>query len=141
MSDINYGNILEALNDKADRDLQNVTPPPPTDYIVESYTDGNGSGYIKYKSGSIEQWGVAAVGNNTYTWLIPFPTNTYVITSAVYLQDTYENITTSSATGGFGNDICFNISIKGQDTTTVRWDRYGRNYIPPNIIIKAKYVV
>ena len=27
MSDINYGNILEALNDKADRDLQNVTPP------------------------------------------------------------------------------------------------------------------
>lgn len=26
MSDINYGSILEALNDKADRDLQNVTP-------------------------------------------------------------------------------------------------------------------
>ena len=28
MSDINYGSILESLNDKADRDLQNVTPPP-----------------------------------------------------------------------------------------------------------------
>lgn len=37
MSDINYGNILESLNGKADRDLQNVTPPPNRLYCRKLY--------------------------------------------------------------------------------------------------------
>ena len=86
MSDINYGNILEALNDKADRDLQNVTPPPPTDYIVESYSDDEGNWWKLYKSGWLEQ-GARVIHDNTKEWkyqtfLKPFKANNYTITIA-----------------------------------------------------------
>lgn len=57
MSDINVGQFSEALNDKADRDLQNVTTD--VDYVVESKfpTDSDPTWYRVYKSGWCEQGG------------------------------------------------------------------------------------
>lgn len=61
MSDINFGAITEALNDKADRDLNNTNPV--ADYVVENYNDGT-NWYRVYKSGWVEQGGTGTVQTN-----------------------------------------------------------------------------
>ena len=45
MTDINIGEISEALNGK-----QDILTPPQSDYLIESYTNGT-SWYRLYKSG------------------------------------------------------------------------------------------
>jgi hypothetical protein len=71
MADINIGAISEALNNKADRDLNNTDVqsrldnkantdlsniPSAYDYVVQTYKSGT-TWYRKYKSGWIEQGG------------------------------------------------------------------------------------
>lgn len=65
MSDINVGQFSEALNDKADRDLQNVTTD--VDYVVESKfpTDSDPTWYRLYKSGWCEQGGETEATEST----------------------------------------------------------------------------
>lgn len=78
--DINVtdGTVLEALNNKADRDLNNA--PVNYDYVVESYNDGT-NWYRLYKSGWVEQGGVTSVlsGEGTVTLLKPFDSANYSI--------------------------------------------------------------
>ena len=67
MSDININALAEAINDKADRDLQNVVAG--VDYVVESYRNGT-DWYRLYKSGWVEQGGrgpSSGVGFSTIT--------------------------------------------------------------------------
>ena len=57
---IDTGEILEALNDKADRDLQNTQPSAVGDYVVEWQAPTAANNYIwyrLYKSGWLEQGG------------------------------------------------------------------------------------
>lgn len=54
MADINVGAISEALNNKADRDFNNVLSN--YDYVVQTYKSGT-TWYRKYKSGWVEQGG------------------------------------------------------------------------------------
>ena len=72
--DINFGKISEALNNKADRDLNNTDPV--ADYVVESYSDENSNWYEVWKSGWLRQGGLAiSDGTNsvqTVTFLKPF---------------------------------------------------------------------
>lgn len=49
MSDINFGNILEAVNDKLDRDNKNIDTSSNQlvkRYIVETYDDMSGGGVL-----------------------------------------------------------------------------------------------
>jgi hypothetical protein len=79
--DINFGAITEALNDKADRDLNNMTAN--IDYVVESYDDGT-NWYRVYKSGWLEMGGyvfctIGAASGNVVTFLKPFINTKYTI--------------------------------------------------------------
>lgn len=60
MSDINIGAITEALNDKTDRDMQNVDITTGADAVIEYQeptSENSYTWYRKYKSGWIEQGG------------------------------------------------------------------------------------
>lgn len=83
--DINFGAMTEALNDKADRDLNNMTAN--IDYVVERYNDEQGNWYRVYKSGWIEQGGATAVsaGDLTVSLLKPYKDNLYSL--VVTIQD------------------------------------------------------
>lgn len=62
MTDINIGQISEALNDKADRDLQNVDNTAGGDAVIEYQmpsAENNYTWYRKYKSGWVEQGGIS----------------------------------------------------------------------------------
>ena len=64
MSEITPAQILEALNDKADRDLMNVATG--ADVVVEYQMPNANNGYTwyrKYASGWVEQGGVADYGS------------------------------------------------------------------------------
>lgn len=58
------------------------------DYVVESYSDGNGNWYRKYKSGWVEQGGVLPVStkvvNTVVSLLKPFATNRYTVLTQNY---------------------------------------------------------
>ena len=58
MSDIDIGQISEALNDKTDRDLRNVDTVAGGDAVIEFHVPTAENGYTwysKYKSGWVEQ--------------------------------------------------------------------------------------
>ena len=60
MTDINIGEITEALNDKSDRDMRNVDNTAGADAVIEYQVptaDNNYTWYRKYKSGWVEQGG------------------------------------------------------------------------------------
>ena len=68
MADINVGAISEALNNKADRDFNNI--PSNYDYVVESHTN-EFSWYRKYKSGWVEQGGrTDTLGSNAVAQIV-----------------------------------------------------------------------
>lgn len=84
MSDVNTdtGVILEALNDKADTDLNNVSAG--IDFVVESYQNGT-DWYKLYKSGWCEQGGLklstGTASSNTVTLLKQMADANYTITA------------------------------------------------------------
>lgn len=74
MTDINVGAITEALNDKTDRDLQNVDNTAGADAVIEYQmptAENNYTWYRKYKSGWVEQGGLVTYDANPKT--INFP--------------------------------------------------------------------
>ncbi len=120
MSDINFGAITEALNDKADRDLNNMTAN--IDYVVESYNDGT-NWYRVYKSGWVEQGA-------------KFPTNSTNIESITFLKPFAELPTlqicavTTNATFQNGNVNAWNLSETGftkqcQANVITGWSYYA----------------
>jgi hypothetical protein len=83
MADINVGAISEALNNKADRDLNNI--PSAYDYVVESQLPTSSNGYTwyrKYKSGWVEQGRYYVNPDATWTLPIPMANSNYVITAS-----------------------------------------------------------
>lgn len=63
MSEINIGQLSEAINDKADRNLQNVDTTAKADAVIdyqEPTADNDYTWYRKYASGWVEQGGHAA---------------------------------------------------------------------------------
>lgn len=61
MAEINIADILNALNDKADRDLRNVDNTAGADTVIEYQAptaENNYTWYRKYKSGWVEQGGI-----------------------------------------------------------------------------------
>ena len=76
-----------ALSGKANADLSNC--PVSYDYVVESYSDDQGNWYRKYKSGWVEQGGVATAAG-TITFLKPFANTNYSV-QATCLYTNYTN--------------------------------------------------
>lgn len=63
MTDINVGQITEALNDKSDRDLRNVDTTAKADAVIDYQEPTAENGYTwyrKYKSGWVVQGGKTA---------------------------------------------------------------------------------
>lgn len=98
----------EGLSGKADSNLGNI--PTNIDYVVESYSDENGNWCRVYKSGRLEQGGIAGVGNDgehIINFLKPFADTQYTILKtnnwylASYAEFQWTNVwgkTTTSAT-------------------------------------------
>ena len=92
MADINIGAIMDALNDKSDRDSRNVDNTTGADAVIDYQepTEANGyTWYRKYKSGWVEQGGVFDAPNNTagvektITLPLPMTNDKYTITIGV----------------------------------------------------------
>ena len=74
----------QGLSGKADTNLGNI--PSNYDYVVETYTDEQGNWYRKYKSGWVEQGGVATSDN--VTLLKPMENANY----SVYMSQAYNDV-------------------------------------------------
>lgn len=88
MSDINVGAISEALNDKMDRDLQNVDTVSGADAVIEYQlpTVENGyKWYRKYASGWVEQGGTEWVENNTITLSVVMANTEYFLSTGGFV--------------------------------------------------------
>ena len=109
--------VQTALNGKADTDLSNGTKatqaninnimPNTMDYVVDSYSDGNGNWYRLYKSGWLEQGGFSPfqTAGTMITFLKPFGNDVYTMSSVVYADDQYTkslNIYNKTATSFYG---------------------------------------
>ena len=81
MSDINIGEILEALTDKMDRDNMNADISKTADGVVAFQmptAENDYTWYRKYTSGWVEQGGVfATVNTNYHTESITLPVAMY----------------------------------------------------------------
>lgn len=69
MPDINVGQLAEAINDKTDRDMQNVDNTAGADAIVDYQEPNAGNNYTwyrKYKSGWVEQGGTSTTSPVVY---------------------------------------------------------------------------
>ena len=110
MADINVNALSEALNNKADRDMQNITAN--IDYVVESYRDGT-TWYRLYKSGWVEQGGrgtSSGVGFTTITLPKEMADTNYTLlncnnrpSAAGDQRDAYIISTTQIGVGSDGN--------------------------------------
>ena len=72
MSDIDFGAISEALNDKSDRDLHNIDNTAGADAVIAFQVptaENNYTWYRKYKSGWVEQGGI--INNSQTTYYLP----------------------------------------------------------------------
>ena len=87
MSDIDIGQITEALNDKTDRDMRNVDNTAGADAVIEYQVPTAGNDYTwyrKYKSGWVEQGGYkyqgsSVQGNNTINLPVTMADTNYTV--------------------------------------------------------------
>ena len=102
--DIDIGQIGEALNHKADLDLNNTNPF--ADYVIEweaASLANNYRWYRLYKSGWLEQGGnniASTTGAITITFLKHFKDTTYTLTSSILHNATPVDLTNAQAVGG-----------------------------------------
>lgn len=112
--DINFGAITEALNDKADRDLNNTNPV--ADYVVERYDDEQGNWYEVWKSGKLRQGGffgsnVSSWTNATINYMKPFSDTKYSLVCMGNWSDAQNSSckiiekTATSATVTYANNL------------------------------------
>lgn len=84
------GQFQEALSGKVD--LPSGKTQADVDYVAETYRDGEGNWYRKYKSGWIEQGGrivSAASGFKTVNFLKPFADANYTLVNGTLSADNY----------------------------------------------------
>ena len=107
MMDIHFGQISEALNDKADRDLHNVDTTVKADAVIDYQvpTEANGyTWYRKYKSGWVEQGGRSGGKDVTITMPVEMSDNHYVVLTDIVGRVGYNSLNweiSSITTTGF----------------------------------------
>lgn len=76
-------NIFDTLNNKLNANFDNANSN--LDLVSETYDDGNGNWYRKYRSGWIEQGGMALVDNSsrTYNLLVPMANPSYHLQGSI----------------------------------------------------------
>ena len=99
MSDIDFGAISEALNDKMDRDANNIESPRLPIFLVDVQyptPENNYRWYRLYSDGWIEQGGYQAVGDDarvTVALTKPMADTNYTVTfgnrSSTYTASTF----------------------------------------------------
>lgn len=108
MSDINIGQISEALNDKMDRDGMNSQSPCAVVVAKQDPTSANGyKWYRVYSDGWCEQGGLSNGGGSSFvttTFLKPFANTAYNIVTGL-LND--EN-----------NSTCFGVKVANRTSTS-----------------------
>ncbi len=111
------------------------------DYVVDRYDDGSGNGYVKYKSGALEQWTRCSINAHILTWPLPFPANTYHVLGVAFCEYDFAGALTDQAPaqGGFGNDAAYNVQLKKQNCETLAFDHHARNACPPYVTFFARY--
>jgi hypothetical protein len=125
--DINFGAITEALNDKADRDLNNTNPV--ADYVVERYYDEQGNWYEVWKSGRLRQGGIKE-GSGSVTFLKPFINANYTITTSMMAAEAHYysvgvHINPTPSTTGFTASM-WNNQAAGSDFGSWYWQAEGK---------------
>lgn len=103
MSDINFGAITEALNDKVDLPTPSI-PQDNVDYVIESGKDENGIRYRVWKSGWLELYGsLETAASGTLTFPKPYAEVPHVSFMAVttrtavsYDSELYPNTVTET---------------------------------------------
>ena len=128
--DIDIGQIGEALNHKADLDLNNTNPF--ADYVVEwqaPAVDNNYTWYRLYKSGWLEQGGndiASAAGAITITFPRHFRDTTYTLTSSILHNTTPVDLANAQAVGG-KTESSFQYFCKAATATgyNISWEAKG----------------
>jgi hypothetical protein len=117
MPEINVGQLSEAINDKADRNLQNVDTTAKADAVIdyqEPTADNGYTWYRKYASGWVEQGGLLGSAG-TYAWR--------TITMPITMTDTNYTVVITGA----WNDSSGNGSMLGNSKTTTTFNTYATN--------------
>ena len=124
--EITPGQILEALNDKADRDLSNITVGGGVDYVIDYQrpsAQNNYTWYRKYASGWVEQG-----GERTYSSLSG---NVMSITLAIPMQNS--NYTAQlTAELGASDTYFYCARITSRESTQLNYYMYGAGTISTN---------
>ena len=97
MTDINIGAITEALNDKMDRDANNIESPKLPIFLVDVQyptADNNYTWYRKYSDGWVEQGGEESLSG----------TNSLTINLIIEFSDTNYNIQITKKGPNSGNN-------------------------------------
>ena len=118
MADIDFGQLSEALNDKADTDLRNVDTTAKADAVIdyqEPTSANNYTWYRKYKSGWVEQGGHLTWSNNPLT-PITLPISMFDGNYTVYVQQI-----------GTVQDTSNSVSIYNRTSTTFTLVPYTNN--------------
>lgn len=117
MSDIDFGQISEALNDKTDRDMRNVDNTAGTDAVVEYQEPTAGNNYTwyrKYKSGWVEQGGKTTSSNNASVTLpiVMSDANYTVVVAKEHSESVAVGVAPNNITStGFQIKICYDNSL------------------------------
>ena len=119
MTDINIGQISEALNNKMDRDAHNVQSPSAVVIEKQDPTAANNyTWYRKYSDGWVEQGGRATTNSG----------NPKQVTLPVEMVDTYYNINIlgQTSTDGYSNATWQVMSISSASTPKSTTGFYGQ---------------
>lgn len=130
MADINVGQLAEALNDKMDRDANNIESPKLSIFLVDVQyptAENNYTWYRLYSDGWVEQGGYATAGqynngtvinlpvtmaNANYTVLVAPKSNTHWSDDAMYNRNgTSQIIIYAGYNGGSGqnDEVCWEV--------------------------------
>ena len=100
MTDINIGYIAEALNNKADRDLENITAN--VSFVIETWRDG-ANWYRLYNDGWCEQGGLLSASSKEIVFHKEFADTNYNLVAVPKASSAYCRYDSKTTTGA--NDI------------------------------------
>ena len=127
MSDINVGQISEALNDKMDRDAHNVQSPSAVVIEKQDPTSANNyTWYRKYSDGWVEQGGITSGAPATVTLLVEMADTNYSIMGCSR-QDASGSGWFSAGvitTTGFGCNLQYGSGTQSSGTS-IQWEVRG----------------
>lgn len=104
MSDIDVGAMAEALNDKMDRDGNNIESPKLPVFLVAKQTPTSANNYTfywKYSDGFVIQGQYRNTANTTFTFPVPMGNTDYVLVGVGFCIANYGRQSVSKSTTGF----------------------------------------